>query len=102
LVAARRGFGRTLAFGVALALALSLAACGRKGPLDLPPSDTPALSSNLTTSQAPASPGITGPGGLFGGPASNDPAANTVDAQGRPIYQPPAQKKSFILDPLLQ
>jgi len=99
----RPGIGRTLAFGAVAALALSLAACGRKGPLDLPPSDTPAPTSNLTTSQAPTSSSvIAGPGGLFGGPASNDPAANAVDAQGRPIYQPPAQKKSFILDPLLQ
>ena len=91
-----------LAFGAAAVLALSLAACGRQGPLELPPSDTPAPSSNLTASQAPAAPAA-GPQGMFGGSASNSgPPPNAVDANGHPIYQPPPSRKSFILDPILQ
>jgi hypothetical protein len=44
-----------------------------------------------------------GPQGLFGGSASNNtPPPNSVDAQGRLIYQPPPTRKSFILDPILQ
>jgi predicted small lipoprotein YifL len=94
-----------LAVGTAVALTLSLAACGRKGGLDMPPSDTPAPTSNLTASEAPASPTMApqGPQGLFGGSASNaGPAPNAVDAQGHAIYQPPGPKKPFILDPILQ
>jgi predicted small lipoprotein YifL len=108
-----------LAFGAAMALALSLAACGRRGPLDLPPSDTPtpnanganlttpaigpSASSSLTTSQVPASAPMSGPQGMFGSSASSSgPPPNAVDANGHPIYQPPPSRKSFILDPILQ
>jgi len=95
-----------LAFGAAMALALSLAACGRKGGLDLPPSDTPlpnANGANLTSSEAPASAPMSGPQGIFGSSASSSgPPPNSVDAQGHPIYQPPPSRKSFILDPILQ
>jgi predicted small lipoprotein YifL len=95
--------GRTLAFAAVVTLALALASCGRKGGLDLPPSDTPAPSANLAASQTPNSPMMSTPGGLFGGPApSNTPAPNAVDAQGHAVYQPPTQNKSFILDPLLK
>jgi predicted small lipoprotein YifL len=91
-----------LAFGAAAVLALSLAACGRQGPLELPPSNTPAPSANLTASQAPGAPATAGPQGMFGGSSSSGPPPNAVDANGRPIYQPPPSQKSFILDPILQ
>jgi len=62
------------------AIALGLSACGRKGPLDPPPSAA----------------------------VPPPPAASAADASGAPApvapSPPPAasQKKSFILDPLLQ
>jgi len=62
------------------AAALSLAACGRKGPLDPPPSA--AAPPPPAASAADAS----------GAPATGNPAAPPA----------PTQKKSFILDPLLQ
>jgi len=80
------GWERRLAFDrlsvrFALALlvtaALGLSACGRKGPLDPPPSA--AVPPPPPASAADAS----------GAPATANPAA-------------PNQKKSFILDPLLQ
>jgi predicted small lipoprotein YifL len=88
---------RTLAFGAAILLALGLAGCGRRGPLDLPPSDTPSPQANLTQ---PAF----GPSSMMPGSSQQQPAAHTpnaVDANGHPIYQPPASHKSFILDPIL-
>jgi len=60
------------------AIALGLSACGRKGPLDPPPS-----------AAVPPPP----------------PAASAADASGAPATAnpaPPTQKKSFLLDPLLQ
>jgi len=60
------------------AIALGLSACGRKGPLDPPPS-----------AAVPPPP----------------PSASAADASGAPATaNPPAptQKKSFLLDPLLQ
>ena len=96
----RPGIGRTLAFGAAIALALSLAACGRKGPLDLPPSDTPSPTANRSNLTQPA----LSPSSFLPGSSTPDDTKrpNTVDAQGHAIYQPPPQGKSFILDPLLQ
>jgi predicted small lipoprotein YifL len=92
--------GRALAIAAAISLALGLAACGRKGPLDLPPSDTPSPQANANLTQP--SPG---PSSLFPGSqpqqAPTQPP-NAYDAQGRPIYLPPPQNKSFILDPILR
>ena len=59
---------------LALGLGLTLSACGRKGPLDLPPGAQ-----------------------VFDAPA---PAQQEVDAQGRPIA-PPGQKKRLPIDWLL-
>jgi predicted small lipoprotein YifL len=86
-----------LAFGAAVSLALGLAGCGRRGPLDLPPSDTPSPQANLTK---PAF----GPSSMMPGSSQQQPdthTPNAVDATGHPIYQPPASHKSFILDPIL-
>jgi predicted small lipoprotein YifL len=96
-----RSIVRTLALGAAVSLALGLAGCGRKGPLDLPPSDTPSPQANSNLTQ-PA----LGPSSLMPGSQPQQQAGgqmpNTYDAQGHPIYQAPPKNKSFILDPILQ
>lgn len=69
--------------------ALALAGCGRKGPLDLPPTASSASTANVapgdTEIEAQRTPSVFNP--TYGGEAA--PAA----AKGR--------KKSFVLDPLL-
>ena len=93
-----------LSVGVALAAAiiaaLSLAACGRKGNLELPPG--PATEPPVAA--APASPSSFMPS--YGAPATQqqeEAAAvkNGFDSHGNPVAAP-ATKKSFILDPILQ
>ena len=92
-----------LSVGVALAAAvaatLSLAACGRKGELELPPG--PATQPPVAA--APASPSSFMPS--YGAPTTQqqDAAAvkNGFDARGNPVAAP-STKKSFILDPILQ
>lgn len=76
---------------IALSLsALALAGCGRKGPLDLPPTASNASTANIaaptdTETEAQKTPSVFNP--TYG--ADAPPAAT----KGR--------KKSFILDPLL-
>jgi predicted small lipoprotein YifL len=86
------------AFGAAISLALGLAACGRKGPLDLPPSDTPSPQANNNLTQPSFGPSSMMPGSQQ---QATGPAPNAVDSHGNPIYQPPSKNKSFILDPIL-
>jgi predicted small lipoprotein YifL len=98
-LAAARSIVRTLAFGAAVSLALGLAGCGRRGGLDLPPSDTPSPQANANSTQ----PGF-GSSSLMPGASQQQTSAhapNTVDSQGHPIYQPPPKNTSFILDPVL-
>jgi predicted small lipoprotein YifL len=79
-----------IAAGIA---AVGLSACGRAGPLELPPGPavTPAPSAQLTQPDGSPVPG-----------SPEDTAMKTgFDAQGNPVATP-GQKKSFILDPLLQ
>jgi predicted small lipoprotein YifL len=66
----------------ALAAALVLTGCGRKGPLDPPPSASVAERAAAGDPQA----GQSGP---------------VMDAQGRPIAPQSAQKKRIVLDWLL-
>ena len=77
------------AFVVLAVAALALAGCGRKGPLDLPPTGTPqsnvAAPASDTEAQTAATPSVFNP--AYGTDAS--PAA------------PRGAKKPFILDPLL-
>ena len=68
---------------VAMTLATALAGCGRKGPLDLPPS--------ATATPAPAQPPATGTGLL------TSPLGTGAPAQPQPA--PP--NRPFVLDPLL-
>jgi predicted small lipoprotein YifL len=95
--------GRTLALAAAVAAALSLAACGRKGELELPPG--PATQPPVAA--APVSPTSLMPNyGASGQPATQqqqDAAAvkNGFDSRGNPVATPSAQK-SFILDPILR
>ena len=68
------------------ALALTLGGCGRKGPLDLPPSASQgAAVQGDTEAEAAARPSVFNP--TFGSEAT--PAA------------PKGRKKAFVLDPLL-
>ena len=93
--------------GFALALlgvaAFGLAACGRAGPLELPPG--PAVGVAPTASAAPQPSLI--PAGTLGSPSANGPLSqeaaqkNGFDAYGNPIA-PAGEKRSFFLDFLLQ
>jgi predicted small lipoprotein YifL len=91
------GLSARLVLVALIAAALGLASCGRNGPLGLPPSA--AAAQPVAAAPPPAAP-----------PGSPDAAAaaalessqkNGFDAQGNPVAAA-GQKKSFILDPLLQ
>ena len=93
-----------VAFALALfgAAAFGLAACGRAGPLEPPPG--PALTQPPPTAQAtpPVAPASSVGGPVVQGPAAQETAMkNGFDAYGNPVA-PPGQKKSFLLDFLLQ
>jgi predicted small lipoprotein YifL len=83
------------------AAAFGLAACGRNGPLEPPPG--PAVGVAPSAAAAPPS----GPGSIISGPVASGPTAqetaqkNGFDTLGNPVA-PPGQKKSFLLDFLLQ
>ncbi|MFZ3357978.1 MAG: lipoprotein [Xanthobacteraceae bacterium] len=88
------GIGRTVALAVIGIAALSLAGCGREGPLELPPG--PAPGTPATSSQLRSPDGTPAPG------SPQDTAAKTgFDTLGNPVAAP-GQKRPFILDPLLQ
>ena len=85
-----RPAGSGWAISVLSLTALELAGCGRKGPLDLPPTASSASTANVapstdTETEAQRTPSVFNP--TYGADAA--PAA----AKGK--------KKSFILDPLL-
>jgi predicted small lipoprotein YifL len=77
-------FNRLAVIG-ALAAMLALTGCGRKGPLDPPPSASAAERAAAGDPQA-------------GQSAQSGP---TMDAQGRPIAPQSGQKKKIFLDWLL-
>jgi len=80
--------GAIIAAGIA---GLGLSACGRAGPLELPPGPAAAPSAQLTS-----------PDGLpVPGSAQDTALKSGFDQQGNPVATP-GQKRSFILDPLLQ
>lgn len=85
-----------LALVAALLAALNLAACGRKGGLDLPPdaAGNPQVPAPVAANPAPQS--------VFSAPTVGPPPAaqNGFDAAGNPMA-PPGKKSGFILDPLL-
>jgi predicted small lipoprotein YifL len=82
-----------VALAAGLTAALGLSACGRAGPLELPPGPavTPAPSAQLTQPDGSPAPG-----------SPQDTAVKTgLDARGNPVAAA-GQKRPFILDPLLQ
>ncbi len=90
----RLGIGRSFALATALAGVLALAGCGRVGPLEQPPGPAPVVPA--ATSQLTSPDGTPAPG------SPQDAAMrNGFDTQGNPVAAP-GQKRSFILDPLLQ
>jgi predicted small lipoprotein YifL len=80
-----------LALTVVVIAAAGLAGCGRKGGLDPPPGAALTEPVPAASGSAPYTPGS----------PQETAAKNGFDAQGNPVA-PPGQKKSFILDPLLQ
>jgi predicted small lipoprotein YifL len=87
-----------LALAVALIFPVALAACGRKGGLDLPPSAAvtqPALAAPSAPAAAPTT---------FIDPTTPTGAAQQAPAQTgqAKLVAPPVEKKTFFLDPLLQ
>jgi predicted small lipoprotein YifL len=71
-------------------VALSLAGCGRKGPLDLPP-----------TSTAPNGPMAAAPTDSEAEAASKPSVFNPNYGTDAPPTAPKGRKKPFVLDPLL-
>jgi predicted small lipoprotein YifL len=92
---------RVLALAVLMLAAVTLAACGRNGP-PLPPPGPVAATPPGSTAAPPG-----GTASNFGGPGPNTPAAQAnAQKSGFDIFSnpvaPPGEKKSFLLDPLLQ
>jgi predicted small lipoprotein YifL len=97
---ARHRLNTGVALGAAVAAALCLSACGRKGNLEMPPGPG---------TQPPVAAAPMSPGGLL--PSSHaaltpeqeqaQAQKNGFDAHGNPVAAP-GQKKTFILDPILQ
>jgi predicted small lipoprotein YifL len=92
--------GRRLSFGLVLAVAaLALAACGRKGELEIPPGPAtqPPIAAAPSSSLMP---------NYAGAPVTQQQeeaaaAKNGFDSRGNPVATP-STKKSFILDPILR
>jgi predicted small lipoprotein YifL len=92
----RRTFPKRGAIVVAAAIALSLASCGRRGPLE-PPPGAPASNAPLTGApgdyETPANSGE-----LAGQNTAASSGAEALAAAKQPTRRPP---KPFLLDPLL-
>jgi predicted small lipoprotein YifL len=73
-----------------VAAALALAACGRAGPLEMPPGPAPAPSAIATD-----------PSLLPPGTPENNGQKTGFDSNGNPVA-PVGQKRPFVLDPLLR
>jgi predicted small lipoprotein YifL len=84
------GYGRRFGLAATFIAALALSACGRAGPLELPPGPAIAAPSAQSSSAAPGS-----------GSEQENTMRTGFDAQGNPVAAA-GQKKPFILDPLLQ
>jgi predicted small lipoprotein YifL len=97
-----------VAGAIAIAAAVSLAGCGRKGGLDLPPSDTapppaPAASAapNTLTPTTSFFSGESPSAAQSAAAAQANATKNGFDSQGNPVA-PPGQQKTFFLDFLLK
>lgn len=101
--------------GLLAAALLALAACGRKGPLELPPG-APATAAapaqgQATVDQPPVdpaaplneNPGLLQPPNKFVDVPADTKMRQQVAAKPKPINAPPAPSdKPFFLDPLIQ
>jgi len=90
-----------LALAAALILCLALAACGRKGLLDPPPSAAVAQPAPVASSAPAAAPTAFIDPTTPTGAAQEAPVQTEVASQAKPIA-PPVEKKTFFLDLLLQ
>ncbi|SDT07097.1 LPS translocon maturation chaperone LptM [Bradyrhizobium canariense] len=79
------------------AAVLTLAGCGRKGPLDLPPTGSQPPAAGSTGSQSSAA----APTDTAAEQASTPSVFNPSYGTDAPPVAPKGAKKSFILDPLL-
>jgi predicted small lipoprotein YifL len=77
---------------------LTLSGCGRKGPLDLPPTASTTPSGAAPTGAAPSG---TAPTDTAQQQASTPSVFNPSYGSDASPAAPKGQKKSFILDPLL-
>jgi predicted small lipoprotein YifL len=88
----------SFALAAAVVAALGLAACGRKGELELPPG--PATQPPLGA--APMAPSFLPPSASTRQQQDDATAAkNGFDSRGNPVAGP-GQKRTFFLDPILQ
>lgn len=104
-----------LRLGIVAAALLALAACGRKGPLELPPGAPAAQTAAPAQAQAAAeqpvdpaaplneNPGLLQPPNKFVDVPTDTKMQRQVAAKPKPINAPPApSEKPFLLDPLIQ
>jgi predicted small lipoprotein YifL len=92
---------RNLALGVVIVAALGLCACGRNGPLDLPPSAATSQPAPAAAS-APVSASSLLPTAPSPVETARETAARTgFDSHGNPVAAE-GPKRPFVLDPLLQ
>jgi predicted small lipoprotein YifL len=84
------------ALAVALIVPLALGACGRKGPLDPPPSAATPPPPALQPQPAPSTTGLIDPLTPTGQAQQAPPPVQTTQVAPAP------QRKSFLLDPLIQ
>jgi predicted small lipoprotein YifL len=94
----RRFLSKRGAIVLAAAISLSLASCGRRGPLEPPPG---APTSNVPLTGTPGDYEATAnPGELAGQNTANSNGAATPGQAGGKQAAPPV-RKPFVLDPLL-
>lgn len=85
------------ALAVALIVPLALAGCGRKGPLDPPPSAATPPPPTQQYQPAPSTTGLIDPLTPTGQAQQAPPPVQTTQ-----VAPGPPQRKSFLLDPLIQ
>jgi predicted small lipoprotein YifL len=94
----RRTFPNLAAIVFVAAITLSLASCGRRGPLEPPPGAAPSnapLTGTPGDYEAPANPGE------LAGQNTVTSSGAVAPAQAGAKQTPPPARKPFILDPLL-
>ncbi len=87
----------TCALAVALIVPLALGACGRKGPLDPPPSAATPPPPALQPQPAPSTTGLIDPLTPLGQAQQAPPPMQTTQ-----VAPAQAERKTFLLDPLIR